>query len=1288
MRKFTPFGKNKRWLSIGLAVAMILTALFTPIGDLPAEASTNALGDVLSSSVNGDTLTLVIDNGTEPDDDILEIEVLDEDILKVNYRPQGEEPSPDTPMLDSDRVWEPVGAAIDTSGDPITIVTSKMKIEISVSPARMTVKKSDGTTLLWEPASGGVFYDGVRFEHSPDHHVYGIRSYAFNEDGDDIIRDQSSHAAHAGEQGDAGGPFIWSTAGYGVLIDSDGGYPYTEKSTGKLEFYYGGDPPEGRRYAKNDVEYYVMLGTPKELMNSFSKITGKAPLLPKWSLGFSNFEWGSDQTEVMNMVDTYRAKNIPLDSFGLDYDWKRYGDDNYGEFQWNTDRFPDAATISLKQQMDAQGVKMIGITKPRIVTIDRTGQRTEQYQDAEAGGYWYPGHSEYQDYFIPVTVRSIDAYSDAVRSWLWNHSQDAFQKGIVGWWNDETDKVSSGGVQYWFGNFMTTHLSQAMYEGQREFTSDSTRVWQTARTFYPGAQRYATTLWSGDIGIQFYKGEKIEWARGMQEQRSSMLSSINLGQPKWGMDIGGFNKADGTTDNPSPELYTRWMQFGAFTPVFRVHGNYEQQRQPWYYGNTAEEVSKSVIQLRYSLLPYMYAYERTAYEQGVGLVRPLLFDYPSDPNVSNLIDSWMFGDWLLVSPVVEEQQKSKEIYLPEGTWIDYFRGTVYDGGQTIHYPLNAESWTDIPLFIKKGAIIPTQDVQDYVGQVEATTIEVDVFPDTETSSFMLYDDDGISYHYEDGEYFKQQLSVQDSGTTGIYFTVGEREGNYMPKVEYYLVKIHGKAGSSVHIEGRSATQYDDLSTLKEAAGEGWSYGKDIYGDVTYVKVAAGSTLPRTIVVSGSTSPSSDVMKYEAEEASRSGNTVEDKATVNTDHNGFSGTGFVDGFHNEGAAVTFYADVAVAGDYNVNLRYANASGTDQVISIYVNGKRIKGTHLSQTANWDTWADQAEMIPLQAGRNIITYKYDGEAGDTGNVNLDYVTVPFEPQFSKYEAENQRLSGGAKATQDHWFYSGSAFVDGFTSVGAQTEFTIQVPEDGSYRLALRYANGTGSEQTISTFVNGTKLTQNSLPSPGMNWNQWQDYVQTVSLQKGLNTVAFKYDVGDSGNINLDRLLVSSAVVTDPVSEQNLLDNGGFERGTQDSSNWTEWHPSSQTSAYGIDSGSTTNPPESAWTGNQRAYFWSSSAYQQSIHQVVDVPINQAHYKFEARVRLKNTEPSVARAEISGYGGDTIYYNISNNGDWQYILIDSIYVTNGEIDVGFYVDSPGGTTLHIDDVRLTLQQ
>ena len=176
-----------------------------------------------------------------------------------------------------------------------------------------------------------------------------------------------------------------------------------------------------------------------------------------------------------------------------------------------------------------------------------------------------------------------------------------------------------------------------------------------------------------------------------------------------------------------------------------------------------------------------------------------------------------------------------------------------------------------------------------------------------------------------------------------------------------------------------------------------------------MKVTAGTASSKSIAVTGFAAVSATSAQFEAEDASLFGNTVATKASINTNHTGYTGTGFVDGLGNDGAGVTFYPKVKTGGDYNVSLRYANASGSVKSVSNFVNGKRVKSTSLANLANWDTWSMQAETLPLTAGVNVVTYKYYSDAGDTGNTNIDNITVPFAPIVGKYEAESAELSGG---------------------------------------------------------------------------------------------------------------------------------------------------------------------------------------------------------------------------------------------------------------------------------------
>jgi len=197
----------------------------------------------------------------------------------------------------------------------------------------------------------------------------------------------------------------------------------------------------------------------------------------------------------------------------------------------------------------------------------------------------------------------------------------------------------------------------------------------------------------------------------------------------------------------------------------------------------------------------------------------------------------MFGDWLLVSPVVEPGQTVKRVYLPAGTWTDWFSGKVYPGGQTIALPVDATTWADIPLFIRQGAIILTQPAMDYVGEKPVTTVTVDVFPATTRSTFDYYDDAGDSYAYEHGTYYLQPLSAQQRAD-GVEIDLGAVSGSYRSALHTYLFRVHGLDAASVVRGGSVLARVANLQALEYATGEGWATGHDRYGPVTWLKLDA------------------------------------------------------------------------------------------------------------------------------------------------------------------------------------------------------------------------------------------------------------------------------------------------------------------------------------------------------------------------------------------------------------------------------------------------------------------
>ncbi|MGH8232750.1 MAG: TIM-barrel domain-containing protein [Rhodanobacteraceae bacterium] len=548
--------------------------------------------------------------------------------------------------------------------------------------------------------------------------------------------------------------------------------------------------------------------TPVELFGELAQISGHAPLFPRWSMGFLNSPWGVDEQKLLHIVATYRAKHIPIDAFILDFDWKAWGEDDYGEFRWNATKFPDGPSGKLKVELDRRGIHLAGIMKPRV-HVD-----TVEGRYATAHDLWLPGEKTSLDYFSNKPVKDIDFDKPLSRKWFGESAiRYGFDKGIVGWWNDEADNTHS--------NTQFFNMERALYDAQRAHTD--IRVWSLNRNFWLGAQRYAYGLWSGDIDTGF---------ASMAAQRTRMLSAIDVGEMQWGMDGGGF------LGHPSDENYARWIEFGAFTPIFRVHGTLNDMRQPWIYGPVAETAATRAIRLRYALLPYIYAYQQADHAHGVGVVRPLTFGWPHDPRVRNDVNAWLFGQWLLVSPVVKLDQTVKHIYLPAGTWIDWFSGKLYAGGQIINYPVDSKTWSDIPLFIRDGAIIPTQPVMDYTSQHPVPTVTVQIFPADHVTHFDYYDDDGETYAYEKGQYYLQSLSVKKQADT-VDFVLGVPSGSFKPAVQHYLLAIHTGPANAVRVDGKTCSAAASLSALEKGRKEGWFSGRDRYGAVTWVVLAAG-----------------------------------------------------------------------------------------------------------------------------------------------------------------------------------------------------------------------------------------------------------------------------------------------------------------------------------------------------------------------------------------------------------------------------------------------------------------
>jgi alpha-glucosidase len=785
---------------------------------------TNHSAASAQSAVSGCTITQA-DRGVHlaSNDGVIDVELLQANILRVDVQPEGKR-SPRTIVMDPAlKPAEHLDVSIRDEDGRAHLKTSQLDVAVSCSPEPdIAVSDGEGHKLV-EQANPLAEARGHRatFLHAPGENLYGMSGLSMRENGGGLLRNNGS-AVTAGQQGEGGAPWFFTTH-YGVLIDSDDG----SFDTRDQSISFSGD-------SQQDVEYFVMSGPPMQLMSALATLTGRPPLPPKWTLGFLNSQWGSTEAEIKQIVATYRAKHIPLDAFILDFDWKAWGEDNYGEWRWNStsgagnvhpDKFPDGASGLFARELGEQGVKLAGILKPRIL-LYKPGSTTELMDAAsyaQEHDLWYAGEPKMLDYFTLKPARDLDFRKPETRAWYWQHLQPTFDEGMVAWWNDEADVTGTvGGGTFNFDSFQFLNMGRMIYDGQRSHSN--VRVWTINRNYYLGAQRYGYAEWSGDIQTGF---------QSMQHQRMRMLATLDLGEPHWSMDTGGF------VGHPTPENYARWLEFAAFVPIDRVHGDLNQKRQPWVYGPTAEAAATRAIRLRYELLPYIYSYERGATETGVGIVRPLFWIFPHDPQAANDGASWMFGDAFLVSPVVEPGESVHTVYLPAGEWFDYFRGTRIAGAQTLHYKVDPQTWQDIPLFVRAGSIIASQPTEDYVDEHPMPEITLDIFPAARPAEFTYYDDDGTTYAYEQGAYNRQVIRAsQAGGTTRLDFA--QPTGSFRPALRSFIVCVHGVAAGSVTRDGRALSKAAAGSRQAQLKVNQWMTAHDRFGSSTIIRVPANT----------------------------------------------------------------------------------------------------------------------------------------------------------------------------------------------------------------------------------------------------------------------------------------------------------------------------------------------------------------------------------------------------------------------------------------------------------------
>jgi alpha-glucosidase len=556
---------------------------------------------------------------------------------------------------------------------------------------------------------------------------------------------------------------------YGIFLDN----------TYQTDFNFGASNNRFSSFAARGGElnyYFIYHSRVADIIRSYTGLTGRMPLPPLWSLGYqqSRYTYYPD-TEVLRIAQTLREKKLPADGITLDIHYM----DRYQLFTWDKERFPNPKKMT--QQLKDMGFKTTVIVDPGIKV--EIGAPAFERGVKDSVYIKYPDGQFYTGEVWPGWCYFTDFTSEKGRA-FWRKEVKFFaDNGVSGIWNDMNEIATWGqkmpsNVLFDFDGKPTTHLQahnvyglqmiRSSYEGAR--AANSERPFILTRSGYAGLQRYAA-MWTGDN-----RSEDDHMLLGVR-----LMSSLGLsGVPFTGMDVGGF------IGSPSPGLFAKWMQVGAFSPYFRNHSAVNtKSNEPWTYGEEILDVSRNYVNLRYRLLPYLYAAFYEASQTGLPVVRSLAIDYTFDPKIyeGQFHNQYFFGNALMVAPF-ESGKGFGAVYLPEEGMYDFYNDAVQKKGVQVV----ALSDYKLPLFVKGSSIIPLQSLVQSTAEKPTDTLQVHLYKGNTANTYTYYEDDGATYAYEKGGYYKRTIQY-DPLLSAINFS--KAEGSNASKFRFIKLVLHG-----------------------------------------------------------------------------------------------------------------------------------------------------------------------------------------------------------------------------------------------------------------------------------------------------------------------------------------------------------------------------------------------------------------------------------------------------------------------------------------------------------------
>ena len=595
-------------------------------------------------------------------------------------------------------------------------------------------------------------------------------------------------------------PFFMSSYRYGIFLDN----------TYKTEFKFGTESSDFYSFEAPDgafVYYFIYGKDYKEIQQQYIALTGQPIMPPKWALGFAQSRGlYTKENQVLEVAAEFRKRKIPIDIIYQDIGWTQ----NLQDFEWRKGNYTNPKAM-LKKLKD-NGFKMIVSQDPVVSQKDN-----KQWTEADKLGYFVKDVRTNKAYDMPWpwggNCGVVDFTIPEVADWWGKYQQKPIDDGISGFWTDMGEPAWSNeedidrlNMKHRIGMHDEIHNIYGLtwdkvVKEQFEKRNPNKRIFQMTRSAYAGLQRY-TFGWTNDSG----SGSDVldGWAQ-MENQVAVGISAGLGGIPFWTTDISGY--CGDITDYPAmAELYTRWMQFGIFCPLSRAHHEGDNAVEPWMFGEVAEKNTKAAIELKYQLFPYLYTYSKKAHDIGLPITRGLFMEYPNDAEAAKIDNQFMFGEEILVAPVLKKGERVKRVYLPEGEWIDFNdKKTEYLGGEKLPYkaPLNT-----IPIFVKKGSIIPMMPIMQYIGEKRDYPVTFHIFPnyEDEKASFTLYEDEGENQDYLKG-IFSLTYIVCTTVSSGFNIDISPEDKGFhqSDKRNFVLSILTDKKPTSVSINGNAAT---------------------------------------------------------------------------------------------------------------------------------------------------------------------------------------------------------------------------------------------------------------------------------------------------------------------------------------------------------------------------------------------------------------------------------------------------------------------------------------------------